>query len=149
MEKYEIRDCVQLRALAYAFALSNTIHGKMDSMFLREASDKIFNYIKGDADIPEYVNPMDSTKLWSDMLDNINVGCKTINMWVKPEKMLPQSDVEVLTIYTDEKGELIRAFGAYLGNGVWEVNPADMSFSTNRDNIEVVAWMPIPEYIGE
>lgn len=134
MEKIEIKDMVTLRALAmkYAITLDNrniSIKHQVD------VAQNIESYIKGDAELPEYNSPVDSAKMWSDMLDKIYKPCEPSSLWwiSVDDEMKPQKDQRCVVMTKSGNSY----FGTY-DNG-WYVNHKPV-------NDDIVAWMPIPEY---
>lgn len=145
MANFEIKDCVQLRALAYKWAVREV--GK-DSLSIHDAADRIFNYIKGDADIPEYINPNAEMDGYLDVFREVSKNTAATNyMWFKPEQLLPPDNRYVLVAcYNNEyQSQMETCFGKYEDNN-WEAYPIGGPLSTKADNIKILAWCPIPEY---
>lgn len=149
MEKIEIKDMVTLRQEAVRVALQSMcgleIYSHFNELVINRAKD-LADFIKGDADLPEYNSPTDSAKMWSDMLDKINVNrCEPTSLfWISADNdMKPALDTQVLVMCADSEYPL---FGEYLGEDYWEVADADVIHYTKDGEVTVVAWMPIPEY---
>lgn len=145
MEKIEIKDMVTLRAYALSFVKNFVSFGGVKPDESLDAAKYFEAYIKGDAELPEYNSPMDSAKMWSDMLDKINKPCETLSMfWIGADKELkPALDTQVLVMCADSE---YPRFGEYLGEDYWEVADADVIHYTKDGEVTVVAWMPIPKY---
>lgn len=145
MERIEIKDMVTLRAYALSLVKNFlTINGIYADESLAAAM-RFESYIKGNAELPEYNSPMDSAKLWSDILDKINKPCESLNLfWIDADKELkPALNIQVLVMCKDSK---YPQFGEYLGEDYWAVEKADVIHRTKDGEVTVVAWMPIPEY---
>lgn len=151
MANFEIKDCVHLRAMAWILAHDAALKMvyKGYPCDIVETANEAFNYIKGDADIPEYISPNHEMDRYLDVFKEVskNTSSSATNFWwIKPKDLLPPVGTEVLVIYSDEFSDNNRCFGKYQGDNFWEAYPADMLLSTKADNIKVLAWCPIPEY---
>lgn len=135
MEKIEIKDMVTLRAYALSFVKNFVSFGGVKTDESLDAAKYFEAYIKGNAELPEYNSPMDSAKMWSDMLDKINKPCEPLSMfWIgADDEMKPAKDKRCVVV--TKSGSYY--FGMY-DNG-WYVNHKSVGD-------DIVAWMPIPEY---
>lgn len=138
----QIKDMVTLRAFAYDEALR---HGAgTDRTFV--IAKKIESYILGEAKLPEVYDPDAHLKEFSKILRE-NTSRPSFSMsWFSPDTVQPQSNEDVLVMCNGDK---FPKLGAYMGGGEWEAYDADVTKTTVDGEIEVVAWLPIPEYNGK
>lgn len=151
MDNFVIKDCVQLRALACKYAMMFIKLSSLKGVDRRRdeftMAENFFNYIKGDADIPEYISPNHELDRYLDILGNVSNNATTYSfMWAKPEELLPPTGMKVLVMYRDYKNDALCGFGKYSKDGVWYLCHNDKVLSSKNDDLSILSWCPIPKY---
>lgn len=138
MEKIEIKDMVTLRAYALSFVKNFVSFGGVKPDDSLDAAKQFEAYIKGDAELPEYNSPMDSAKMWSDMLDKIS---PKNSMWISADDGLkPAKGIDVLCALK---------YGSTIEYDTLYYDPETKEWYGGRDEDNgnhVVAWMGFPAY---
>lgn len=135
----QIKDMVTLRA----FALGQTIMHSSCEYFVGniiQTAKKLESYILGDATLPESYEDK-TMNMYKDFMKEI--APKTQPSWIKPGDGLPCENKDILVMC---KGSKFPMLGSHIGNGEFEAYDADVTKTTVDGEIEVVAWLPIPEY---
>lgn len=100
----------------------------------------IERYVKGSADIPEYVDPEAHNKLFADMLAKMQDNLKTrpLDLWFPANgDIKPPYNTSVLVKIGESQDCFI---GEYTKENGWNVPNAPLVRT-------IVAWMPIPPYM--
>lgn len=148
MEQTNIKDMVTLRAVAMEMA-TQTVVGivkEVKKYCINDHFDiakEIASYIKGNAKLPEFDDPNEQTKKWTDMFRKVHQDLNHFSKWISDSKIKPAYNVEVLVMC---KGYDSPLFGKYIEDGYWEVLVKDFIKRSTDGEIEVLAWMPIPKY---
>lgn len=140
-EPIKIIDKVTLRQEALRLAVAT------GSAYPLSAAVKFEAYIRGKAELPEYVDPNAQTKQIADIFAKTRESFNPtpLPMWIPADsEMKPAKDSQVLVICKDYGNYPLLA--EYLGKDNWDVFDADVTKNTLRCEIEVASWMPIPPY---
>lgn len=138
----QIKDMVTLRAFALDRAIATfygmDVNEHLGKRIIDRAKD-IESYILGDAKLPESDN---SIEMFKDALTQSNKPTP-IFMWQNPSVILPEENQKVLVIAEDCKTPKI---GRYCGLQGWEVECGDRVLCSDWEGVQIVAWLPIPQY---
>lgn len=87
------------------------------------------------------MRPIDADELKQDLFID---GKPTVNEWISVSERLPEGEYDNYIVYTDDDRVCEYDIGSW-GNGDWSGCNADGFVP----HINVIAWMPFPEYKGE
>lgn len=132
----QIKDMVTLRAYAVEKASILPVKDVI------EAAKEITSYVLGNATLPESYEDK-TMDVYKDFMKEI--APKTQPLWIKPSDGLPCENQDILVMC---KGSKFPMLGSHIGNGEFEAYDADVIKTTVDGEIEVEAWLPIPEYKG-